>query len=222
MKHAGEYITPTRNGAAFHCPICSVYAEQQWGDVNLQIGKNHYSSSVGDFRQCQCTYCRQSSMWHGKLLIWPQKGTAPHPNPDLPPDILIDYREADAISSMSPRGAAALLRLAIQKLCKVLGEPGKNINTDIQSLVANGLPVKIQQALDVVRVIGNNAVHPGELDLRDDPQSVAVLFGLVNYIAEKMISDPKHVEELYGKLPKEQQAAIQKRDAPKPSGQRAT
>src|SRR5690348_4056488 len=97
-------------------------------------------------------------------------------------------RRRGFIYSRSPRGAAALLRLAIQKLCIELGEPGKNLNTDIGSLFRKGLPVTVQQALDAVRVIGNEAVHPGQIDFADTPEITGTLFNLVNFIAEKMIS----------------------------------
>jgi hypothetical protein len=82
----------------------------------------------------------------------------------------------------SPRSSAALLRLAIQKLCKHLGFPGDNINADIKAMVGQGLAVQVQRALDIVRVIGNEQVHPGVLDVRDDPEMATRLFELVNFI----------------------------------------
>jgi len=145
-------------------------------------------------------------------MIYPSGGTAPLPNPDLPDDIKVDYEEARSIVSLSARGAAALLRLAIQKLCKCLGEKGENLNTDIAGLIKKGLPSKVQKALDIVRVIGNNAVHPGQIDLKDDSQAAGNLFELVNLIAEVMITQPKHVDELYEGLPEDQREAIVKRD----------
>ena len=84
-------------------------------------------------------------------MVFPIKGTGPAAADDMPDGIRADYDEANSISAISPRGAAALLRLAIQKLCKYLGQPGKNINADIAALVATGLPAKVQQALDSVR-----------------------------------------------------------------------
>jgi hypothetical protein len=98
-----------------------------------------------------------------------------------------------------------------------LGEPGKNIDTDIASLVTKGLETSLQQALDIVRVIGNEAVHPGQIDLRDDRETAMKLFQLINIIADAMISRPKQIAELYGTLPKSKLKAIEKRDAPKTS-----
>lgn len=45
---------------------------------------------------------------------------------------------------------------------------GKNIDDDIVRLVKKGLNQTIQKALDAARVIGNEAVHPGTLDLKDN------------------------------------------------------
>lgn len=106
-----------------------------------------------------------------------------------------------------------MLRLAIQKLCFELGGKGKKIDDDIGSLVRKGLSPGVQQALDAVRVIGNEAVHPGTLDLRDDSDTAGRLFDLVNIITEQMISNPKHVKELYDKLPEFKRKAIEERDA---------
>lgn len=89
---------------------------------------------------------------------------------------------------------------------------GSNINDDIAALVKAGLNTRIQKALDAVRVIGNNAVHPGSIDLRDDRATAESLFRLLNLIAEKMISEPKHVDEVYAKLPPSALAAIEARD----------
>ncbi|MFN3161246.1 MAG: DUF4145 domain-containing protein [Rubinisphaera brasiliensis] len=130
----------------------------------------------------------------------------------MPTDVLKLYEEAAAIFSQSPRAAAALLRLAIQVLCLEVGESGKNINQDIASLVQKGLPEIVQQSLDVVRVTGNNAVHPGQIDA-DDPAVVESLFGLVNVIVEYMIAMPKRVSGLYSSLPANAVDAITRRDA---------
>ncbi len=173
---------------------------------NTKIENLHFSS---------CFNCNDISIWIYDRLVWPQRGEGPNPNADLPEDVRTDYDEASTILNLSPRGAAALLRLCIQKLCKHLGEKGENINDDIKALVKKGLEVRLQRALDVVRVIGNNAVHPGQIDLRDDRATAETLFGLVNLIAEKMITEPKHVEELYGSLPESARKAIEKRDGTK-------
>ncbi len=145
-------------------------------------------------------------------MVFPHTGNAPSPNVEMPESVKSCYLEASEIVSRSPRAAAALLRLAIQMLCQELGEPGRNINNDIASLVSKGLPVVVQQSLDVVRVTGNDAVHPGQIDT-DDPRVVGDLFELVNIIVEYMIAIPKRVSGLYVNLPADKLAGIQDRDA---------
>lgn len=93
-----------------------------------------------------------------------------------------------------------------------LDESGKDLNSDIGNLVKKGLSVQIQQALDSVRVVGNEAVHPGKLDLKDDSEAVQVLFELLNMIVDAMIVQPKKIKELYDKLPEKKKDGIQNRD----------
>jgi hypothetical protein len=128
-------------------------------------------------------------------------------------EIQDDYNEARLVANASPRSAAALLRLALQKLCKQLGEPGKNINDDIASLVKKGLRSDIQKALDIVRVTGNESVHPGQISMRDNKEVATNLFSLINLIASVMISEPKKIDHLYKTLlPESKRDAIEKRD----------
>lgn len=161
----------------------------------------------------KCFNCSDVSLWIHDKLIYPVAREAIPANIDMPEDVRRDYDEASSILNLSPRGAAALLRLCIQKLCKELGQPGKNINDDIKGLVMGGLDLRVQQALDTVRVIGNYAVHPGQIDLKDDRPTAEALFKLVNLIVEKTISEPKHVKEMYDSLPAGNLLSIEQRDA---------
>jgi hypothetical protein len=160
----------------------------------------------------KCYHCKRIAVWVHDNIVFPPEKQGVEPNQDLPEDIIKDFEEARSIIGLSPRGAAALLRLCIQKLCVHLGEKGENINEDIKSLVSNGLNPLVQKSLDIVRVIGNEAVHPGVIDLNDDRDTANQLFGLINAIAEQMITHPKTVEKLYGKIPPEKRKAIEGRN----------
>nr|WP_315478801.1 DUF4145 domain-containing protein [uncultured Rhodoferax sp.] len=135
------------------------------------------------------------------------------PHGDMPEDVQEDYLEARLIASDSPRSAAALLRLAVQKLLSTLGGKGKNIDDDIAALVAKGLPVQVKDALDICRVVGNNAVHPGEINVHDEPELVGQLFGLINFIVSQTIEREKTLAAMMGKLPQGAKDAIARRDA---------
>lgn len=202
-----NYIAPQIDLPAFNCPNCGVFAVQVWESLML---RGH--GVLADLKGAQCQYCKKSSVWRGKKLVFPLISTAPEADNDMPDDVREDFEEARIVASFSPRAAAALLRLGLQKLMRHLGESGKDINADIANLVKKGLLPTVQQALDGVRVIGNNAVHPGQIDLRDDQQTVDILFGLLNFIVEALITHPKQVNSLYSSLPPSAIDGIAKRD----------
>ncbi|WDZ95760.1 DUF4145 domain-containing protein [Herbaspirillum sp. WKF16] len=218
----------------FTCPFCSAVAQMTWtyGDSPKEFSSNR----IG---QAKCNACDEVSIWRSDLnstrqllsdlasksaivevpgtMIYPRESTAPPASMDLPEDCRQDYREAREILELSPRAAAALLRLIVQKLCVHFGEPGKNINADIASLVKKGsLNAQIQQALDVVRIVGNSSVHPGEIQVEDNVDLVRKMFFLVNYIVQEMITSPKQRDALFALMPEGQKDAILKRDTPKP------
>lgn len=209
MSNKIPYKEPKFNETSFNCPFCNAFSEQDWKMVSVTL-KDFIS--LEHTWVCFCSHCRRYSVWQYGKMIYPDYSGIEPANEDLDDDIKADYLEAATILQKSPRGAAALLRLAIQNLCKQLGEEGKNINTDIGNLVKKGLPVKVQQSLDALRVIGNEAVHPGELNMKDDIETATALFRLINFIAEKMITEPKEIEAIYNKIPDGKKKQIDERD----------
>jgi len=209
MSSKIPYKQPTYQESAFNCPFCNAYANQIW--VRALYIRGQYKN-LDNLDACFCGHCDRYSIWYEEVMVYPDFQGVERPSEDLNDNIKTDYQEAASILQKSPRGAVALLRLAIQKLCVQLGEKGKDINADIGNLVKKGLPVKVQQSLDSLRVIGNEAVHPGTLDLRDDTKIGSALFKLVNFIAEKMITEPKEIDEIYNKLPESKKKQIEKRD----------
>jgi hypothetical protein len=217
-----KYVSAKFRKSAFNCPLCGAYAQFTWSVTRADFYIH------GSTRTCievsMCGHCEDALYWkvtkndgagdpsEGIMLV-PNGSVAPLPHPDMPEIVVPDYIEARSIVNDSPRGAAALLRLCVQKLCLHLGETSGNINADIGSLVDNGLPVGIQQALDVVRVVGNNAVHPGELSEADIADVATSLFELVNIIVEDRIARPKALDALYLRLPQGARDAVNKRDS---------
>lgn len=204
------YKSPGFEETAFNCPFCNAYAKQVWSRATYFAAGGFKNLDNEDI--CFCTHCGRYSIWYEEQMVYPDFSGIEQPNEDLTDEIKDDYQEAASIIQKSPRGAAALLRLAIQKLFVQLGEKGEDLNRDIGNLVKKGLPVRVQQSLDSLRVIGNEAVHPGTLDLRDDTGTASSLFKLVNFIAEKMVTEPKEIEEIYNKLPESKKEQIKERD----------
>lgn len=208
------YTPPSRDSDRFHCPQtdCGVFAAQSWSNVHVhQTNFQGWSSAL-------CTSCHNISLWFENELIYPRTRHGASPNPDMPDEVRKVYDEAREVSSLSRKSAAGLLRLALQMLIDDL-EPGTGaINTKIGSLVQKGLPPQIQQAMDALRVIGNESVHPGQIDLDGaDNATVDALFALLNVIVEDRITKPNQISEMYALIPQEKRDGIDNRDKPKPS-----
>ena len=193
-----EWYQPVFKKSSFHCLYCHVYAAHNWVEVRQGSGPQ-IRIGDGNLWASFCSHCKEPTLWLSEKIILPTTGTFPTANSDLPDNVKKVYAEAGAIAQQSPRAACALLRLAIEMLLNHLGEKG-TINDGIKNLVNKGLDPQIQQALDIVRVTGNNAVHPGKI-VFNDITDVQPLFDLVNIIAEVLITRPKRIQGLYNSLP---------------------
>jgi hypothetical protein len=129
----------------------------------------------------------------------------------MPPAIRVDFEEAASILQLSPRGAAALVRVALEKLINhLVGEEVKPYN-GIQTLVDRGMSERVQKMCDAVRVLGNDSVHLGLIDASDDLASATRLFHLLNAIVDQTIGLDKLADEVYGDLPRDQLRFIEDR-----------
>lgn len=202
---------PTFRAPAFCCPHCRSYAHHSWFPAHRSLSASHYADVKGLWG-ANCDSCTRYSLWVDEVLVYPVRSTAPPPAADMPDDVRADFLEARDVFDRSPRSAAALLRLALQRLLKHLGEPGESIDDAVASLVRKGLPPRIQQGLAAVRMTGSNAVQPGQLVLGDSKDLAGALFHYLNLIVEQMITQPKKLEAIYASLPPSSRGAIMKLD----------
>lgn len=208
-----NYVAPQRNLDAFNCPYCGAYASMYWYGVSFTNRSSYYGNFGVELNGAKCSRCQEVSLWLRDTMLLPTNSTVPMPNDDMPKNIKELYNEARDIVSKSPRGACALLRLALQIFCDNLVPGNKKINDKIGELVKNGLSPQLQQAFDLVRIVGNNAVHPGEINIDDNPDIALKLFELMNFIADEMITRPKAFAQYYNNtLPQSSKDAIAKRD----------
>ena len=208
-----EYKEPTFDADSYTCPHCGVFAHATRWDIAL-VNKKDRSTEFTEWTQSRCVLCGGETIWDRSELLWPVGRIGPSAQPDMPEHIARIYEEARTIGGLSPRAAAALLRLALQHLLTDLAADQKDVNKAIGALVKEGLPTSVQRAMDILRVVGNNAVHPGEIDLEGDLDTVNALFGLLNLVVEDRISKAKQIDAVYSALPPGALTAIEKRDQP--------
>lgn len=193
---------PAPNEPHFVCPHadCQVDSTMTWWSVYVGHNKEHDKQA----RRAHCHTCMESSYWIGDQMVWPAPLLGDQASVDLPADVLELYNEARVVVSASPRAAAALLRLAVERLVVHLGEETGKLHVRIGRLKKRGdITRRTIDALDAVRITGNAAVHEGQIDpVGDDDLPIALLlFQVVNRIAEDTIGMGRRVTELgRGKL----------------------
>ena len=211
-----KYVHPQKDLGAFTCPHCHTLAQMEHSihrfNSDQKVDFNGLISHSNPITIYKCTNCGKKILWVNNDYIYPELQPIA-PTIDMPDSVKKLYEEAGLIYTKSPRAACGLLRLAIDRLCQELGETDRDINKNIAALVKRGLSVEVQQALDIVRVVGNKAVHPGQIEFNvDNLETAETLFTLINIIVDRLISEPKRIKEMFDKLPESVKEAVQKRD----------
>jgi hypothetical protein len=96
-----------------------------------------------------------------------------------------DFEQAAAILNNSPREAAALMRVCIQKLVPLLKQEGKSLNDYMSSLVRKGLEVEIRQAVEVLQVLRNETGQPTSLETQEDKEMALRFFDSLKAVLER-------------------------------------
>lgn len=231
------YVAPELGLNAFNCPECRAYSHQEWHEVQLntnghiygfyQLSKDRVESikitdeitapGVSGFKIfhitsfSRCYNCKSFTIWRGSNMVYPQNLSVEPPNSDMPEDIVSLYDEARSIAHLSPRSAAGLLRVALEKLLFHLGAKKGTIDVMIQDLVDKKIISPsgyVRKALDSIRIIGNAGVHPTGINLDENPQAAFALFKVINFVVEKMITDTKVMEDIYSFIPEEKREKL--------------
>ena len=160
----------------------------------------------------QCDNCKHFAIWIGDKMVYPAKIGVPPAHADTPAEIVPDYNEAAEIFSISPRASAAILRVALEKLLNFIGLKGDDINRNIANLVELGLNEELQKSMDIIRILGNESVHYGSVNLNEDKTTANKLFLIFNLIVDKTITNKNMLADIYDKLPENKVNGINQRD----------
>ena len=141
-------------------------------------------------------------------MILPECGRGPGPHADMPGQVKKVYEEARKVASKSAGATAALLRKAAEMLCREVlweehggGSKWPSLDKGIAKLKDAGvLSPKCVEGLTIVRLVGNDAVHEGVIDMEEDEQSLELLFDLINDIVQETISRPRERKAMSAKI----------------------
>lgn len=221
---------------SFKCPNCGAFSHMKWENLFYSIydeqGNEHHI--LTRVHQAQCASCDKENIWYNNREVsgWLGLQGIPRPTndsellrlfpineignkdipeylPDMPHDVKELYKEAALIFELSPRSAAALIRLALEKLCDHLGVKKKNIKESIEELAAkNIIPLIVAKAADNIRLIGNANVHSGIIGDEVLEDINPAIFSYINLIVDYAITKPKEINEINALFPEQKRASL--------------
>ena len=212
-----KHVAPELNADGFNCPNCGSFAHQSWGPIFVRIpnlggtsveaGQVNAADSV--WRVAKCQRCNDGSIWLHDRLIWPQRGLAVQPHPDMPEGERALFVEAAQVSVISRRAGAALARATVEQLIKSLDTGEKGTLNDRIGRLKGRISTGLFQMLDVVRFTGNELLHEREagelvaIALDDDagPALIQAFLECANRLVDELITRPAQDKTLWDKLP---------------------
>ena len=120
----------------------------------------------------------------------------------MPQNIKDLYIEASSVFELSPRSSLAIIRLALDLLCIELGADNKDsLYNKVEWLYnENVINSEIKELAHGVRGLGNDAVHPRNIDDQIDKNDAELVFELLNIIVEEKITKANRKNELVNKF----------------------
>ena len=202
---------------SFICPYCSVFSQQTWiksitGEYLSDHEHNYFDETeISNLELCKCHACDKYSIWINKKMVYPIESKIELPNEDMPEEIKKDFLEARNIVNMSPRGACAILRLALDKLLTYLEIEGDTLYSKITSYCENNnVDDRLTKAFHSIRIIGNESVHIGNLRMEDDIETAGILFSMLNFIVDETITKTRKINHIYSQLPENKTKKLDK------------
>lgn len=206
-----ETPTPAFRNDSFLCPHCGVVSQQLWPHAPLgyRMPDANIRSFVPDrFTVSLCVNCQRPSFWHEKRLVYPSKYPLP-PVKSMPKSVREIYEEAQSVLYHSPRASSALMRLAIEQLmCEVAACSGKSLHELIEER-KDELGLRLYKMAVGLRLVGNEAVHVGQIDFDEDQEVAELLFYFINRITERLIEEQMMIEKIKGVLPESKAVKLQ-------------
>ena len=155
-----------------------------------------------------CLSCGEFSYWEDGKLAFPIR-TGTLPSPDMPDNAAEVFREAQAIISLSPRAACALLRVCLEMIADWYGE-NQNVEGFDKSeklykkIHKIGISPAFQQIAKACRIAGNEHAHSGEIDLsgEDSYEIAEAMSRMINSLVNTWITPMRESEEVLRKLGK--------------------
>ena len=206
-------MTPELLKPNFQCFHCTITTQHQWRALESKdiLGIMHYTDleGLGNFKISICYNCEGIAMWHNDKTIFPNTSHQPSAHTEMPEQIKLIYEEAAIISRLSPRASCALMRHALEELVKNIGYKDRLFDSIGQMYEEGLIDDAIKDALDIVRLTGNDSLHSNQIDMSDQT-NVDYMFILINEIVESLIALPKRRKGMLEKFGENRLDSIKK------------